>query len=501
MAIHVRHRREVLRKIRNRLIATAAAVSFVSILASGITLYLVHEYRRITLPKFTAVPYIPDAAMAQLERQDKPSHSSSSQKLSGMTPQIQPSVVVADTVSAVSVAELDVLDGSDFDAGEYGASGGLAGGLGDFGGLGDGAGNGHGSGAGEGDGRGAAARRRFGVGKNDDIQIVLALDASGSMDFLFREVSDSMGRMMAVLSKSKMNGRKARVNVGVVAYGAQKDNGMPWKVTDFTTAVEHLRREVAKVSCNGSEECCGAAISFAMTNFAWNRRENANALKVIIVAGNEPFDQGAVDYHALIPDLKASDIILNTVHTCSGYESENEKNSWREPAQLGGGVALTIQGAGTPESQQGTQDYVQAVRALVAVPVMPLGGPAEQEMHRARHQRLVQSLPAKEADIAMWMTGDGSELLEGFAWDAVEICRRCGGTCTLADLGGRGNLPAELRGLHEEEALRRLQELAAQRAAAVQAVKEQLYTSADLCSQILRVLRQQARRHGIDMKL
>lgn len=497
MAIHVRHRREILRRIRNRLIALALAVSLGVVFFGGVTLYLIVELRRATLASFDSIVYVSDEAAA-LPSRKMPSQSSASAKRSGVSPEVAPSIIVAPAVDAVAVAEISPLEGDDISDDAFGEGGGLAGGfslgLGD--GLGRG-GNGRGIGGG-GNGTGGGGKHR-GVGLNDDIQIVLALDASGSMDYLFKAVSASMERMVSTLCRSKVNGRRAHVNVAVLAYGSARDGGAPWKVMDFTTEVDSLRKEVAQVSCDGGYERCGEAIAFADDNFAWNRRANNKALKVLIVAGNEPFDQGDTDFREAIVELRRSDIILNTIYCGRPF---NDAEGWEEAAVLGGGVyTLQEELQNSGDEEKTLEEYSNIVRKLVQLPVMPLGSPTEQQAHLQERAELLKTLPKKNEALQDWAAEEGHAELKGYAWDAVELARRLGEDLTLERLGGRGNLPAELRGLPEETVLERLHDAAQERERLLVMLTGESSNSQDLCSRILRVIREQARTRGIDVKL
>lgn len=489
MAIHVRHRRETLIRMRNRLLAFALAVSLVSLLIGGTSLYLTVEYWGNTVTVFESVQYVPDGAEDSPERQS-PSHSSPSAKQVSVQATVSPNLIAADAVADVGLSEMNLADGMDF--------GGDAGGMGgDFSlDVGSGLGNGGGLSRG-GKGGGGNGHGRHGAGLNNDIQIVLLLDASGSMDALFRELSASMGRMVATLQRSMVNGRRASVNVGVVAYGAAEENGKPRKICDFTTKADRLSAALDKVRCDGSDENCGEAIAFADEEFPWNRREGNSALKVLIIAGNEPFDQGEVDFRQAIDRLRGSDIILNAVY-CGPMMQETEL--WQEAARRGNGHFVLMETMEPPPATP-LAELGQLIRRVAQLPVWPTGGPAEQAAHVQEHAKLRQAMPAKDDKLADWVRGGGAWVTEGLPWDAAEQLRRMGADASLARLGGAGNLPQTLRDRTPEAAMDVLREAAAERAQAVQALNAALNEADDLCSQILRAIRTQAQQRGIEVKL
>lgn len=490
MAIHVRHKREALIRMRNRLLVFALSVSLLSLLVGAVSLYLSVEYWGGSVPSFESVVYVGDDTDAPQERK-RPSQSAPSAKQVSVSAAVSPSVIAADAVADIAMNDMNLTDGLDFGADSIGLAGGFSLDVG----TGIGGGNGRGNGGGNGDGGGG--RGRHGAGLNNDIQIVLALDASGSMDALFTALSASMGRIVSTLQRSTINGRRASVNVGVVTYGAAQDNGKPQKLCDFTTKVDQLRRELDKVSCDGSEERCGEAIAFAEEHFPWNRRQGNQALKVLILAGNETIDQGDLDFRQAVARLRGSDIILNAVYC--GPEGQ-ETDLWKEAARRGSGDYVQIDQI-EESPQQDAAALNELIRRLATQPVWALGSPAEQEAHNKEYQKLIKGVPNKDDKLADWVREDGVWVTAGLPWDAAELVRRMGEDASLARLGGTGNLPASLRGRTEEEVLSILREAAQNRAQLLQELESQLNGAGDLCSQILRAIRSQARERGIEMKL
>lgn len=476
--------------MRQRLITLSLLLTLFCVVSVAVCLFCIRELHRNPITSFVAVEYVPDAGE---DVQKAPSSSSSSSSASAtVQTDTAPDIVVADTSSAVSLDEISLLDG---DSGEDGGASGF--GLDTGAGLGSGKGSGAGAGSG---GSGSGGGGKHGLGLNNDIQIVLALDASGSMDFLFKEVSESMERMVTTLCRSRVGGRPASVNVGIMAYGAARSNGAPWKISPFTTRTDTLRRELSRVVCDGANECCGAAIAYAVNEFKWNMRPNTRALKVLIIAGNEDFYQGAIDARSAIAEMRDAGIILNVIH-CGAPTSECEQ--WKEAARLGGGVYMELNDEDTSARVKRDTllaDYGMLLRQMTMLPALPLGSPAEQEKRLAQWEKMKKSLPGKNSDLPAWAEKN-APWLSLPAWDAAEQFRCLGEGASLAALGGRGNLPAELRKLPEADILARLEDLAAQRQALLNKLKAHEQNNRDLGLQILRAVREQGRSRGIIMKL
>lgn len=91
---------------------------------------------------------------------------------------------------------------------------------------------------------------------------------------------------------------------------------------------------------NGGAEYCGAVIDQALTKLNW--QNDKNAINVIIVAGNEPFDQGIIDYKTVCKKASAAGIKINTIYCGNPDNGESKKYIWRDGATLGNGSFMFI---------------------------------------------------------------------------------------------------------------------------------------------------------------
>ena len=468
------------------MLALAAVGALAIVLFGSLTLYLnyifIEKERSAT---FTYVQAVEEKPIEPPESQHKKNLSGgSASSASAITPNV---IVSTSSDSSLSISPMEI------DMGE-GLGAALTDGLGfSFGLAGDGFGEGFGSGSGRGNGSGNEGGKR--AGYNDDIQVILALDASGSMDQLFTAVANSLEKVLTTLSSARLNGKKTKVNVGIVVYGQGHSNGAPFKLSGFTTKLAQLRNKVKETACDGYNEECGSAILFAVNKFPWNMRDRDDMLKVIFVCGNEPFDQGPVDFRNAITQAQAKNIIINTVHC--GPEDEQ----WKEAAELGQGVGLSFE---MTENEESAKPDVEGIRstlqALNELPLLPIGAPAVQQELLSRHKP-APNPPKGEKQLNNWLGRNRPHVITGYNWDAVEICRRTGSArFELTTIGGRGNLPLSLRGQTDEEALQHIRELASRREQLLQRYKE-VSGGSDFASQILETLREQALQKGINIEL
>lgn len=487
MAIHVRSTDTVRTKISSivrRLVGIALLLALLVLLFPAVALYLKKIYWKQDAGS-SFVTYTPPKEKPKEAKPIKKEESLAVEESSAAPP---PSVMLTATNSPY---EMDIPVGVMGDLTEGISSDGDSGfGLAGFGdGLGDGLGSG---GIGDGDGDGDGGKR---AGYNDDIQVVLLLDASGSMQELFQAASASMENVLTTLSDAKLNGKKTKVNVGIVIYGQLEHNGEPMLLSPFSTQVRKIRARLEKVQCLGGNEVCGAAIDFAVRSFPWNRRERDDMLKVIFVAGNETMEQGSVDYRVAIAAATEQNIIVNTIH-CGEPDVE-----WEEAAALGGGVGLSldIRNAGAEKSAS-ADDWYKLYKALHDCAPLPYGSPAAQKVHIDALNKAVGPPKNNEAKMNAWLRDNKQRILLGYEWDAIEVCRLMPeDEFTLDAIGGMGNVPVSLRGKSEPEIIASLRALAQKRQNLLDEYKR-FKASGDLGGKILSVLQDQAAEKGITIE-
>lgn len=488
MAIHVRSTRRAAglwRQWRIRLARFAVAVALVTLLFCGCIMYLV----RIFNPPEPATSFIswqePGNEHAETETEE-PSAPSGAVRPA----QVNVTPVIIAMTDAVPLPDEVNLDLESFEDELVDASIDVGIGGGDF------RGDGGGESGGRSGGRGSGRKKGSGgaMGYNDDVQVLLALDASGSMDRLFQAVADSLEELLRTLGECRLNGQPASVSVGIVVYGQNADDGKPFELTPFSLELKEMHAKVKSVNCDGVHENCGEAIAFALKHYPWNRRKRKQLLRVLFVAGNESFDQGPVNYRDALETARKMGVIVNTIH-CGAPNPE-----WRAAALLGGGAGLTfdMREAESAHSKP-QQSRGELIEALYGMKVFPLGSPAEQA---ALREELSKRPPLPDLSDARavrdWSRENLAALLQGSHRDAVELCRRLGADCSLDALGGWGNLPPELRQLGDEEQILGTVSLLARER---QQLIDGLCTrdNSTFIGKVLETLIQQAAERGIDI--
>lgn len=173
------------------------------------------------------------------------------------------------------------------------------------------------------------------------IQLAILLDTSNSMDGLIDQTRSQIWSMVDELSKAKKNGQGAKLEVAVLEYGNQglsANNGHIRTVTGLTSDLDLVSEALFSLHTNGGDEYCGYAIQTATNNLQWS--QSSEDLKLIYIAGNEPFTQGPIFYEDAIKQAKQKGIIVSTIF--AGNHNEGVTTGWQGGALLAGGNFMNV---------------------------------------------------------------------------------------------------------------------------------------------------------------
>lgn len=178
-------------------------------------------------------------------------------------------------------------------------------------------------------------------GTTPRIQVALLLDTSGSMDGLIEQAKSKLWAIVNELVTARYQGLQPNIEIALYEYGndnipaAQK---YVRQVLPLTGDLDKVSEELFKLRTYGGEEYCGAVIKDALADLNWGGGEAD--LKLIYIAGNEPFDQGSVDYKISCASARGKNVVVNTIY-CGNYD-EGLRTFWYEGAQLASGSYINI---------------------------------------------------------------------------------------------------------------------------------------------------------------
>lgn len=177
--------------------------------------------------------------------------------------------------------------------------------------------------------------------ENNKIKVALLLDTSNSMDGLINQAKSQLWKIVNELNKTTRNGKKPDIEIALYEYG--NDNlsaysGYIRQLSGFTSELDKISEDLFSLSTRGGSEFCGAVIKKSLDDLNWGG--NSTDLKLIFIAGNEPFTQGDVSYKDACKNAFKKGIVVNTIH-CGSYR-DGINGKWKDGADITDGKYMII---------------------------------------------------------------------------------------------------------------------------------------------------------------
>ena len=174
------------------------------------------------------------------------------------------------------------------------------------------------------------------------VKIALLLDTSNSMDGLINQAKAQLWDIVNEFTHAKC-GNDTRPSLKIALYEYGNDNlssneGYIRQVIGFSNDLDEISEKLFSLTTNGGEEYCGQVIQASLKQLDWGK--NADDLKMIFIAGNEPFTQGKLNYKDAASQAKEKDIIVNTIF-CGNYQ-QGISTMWKNGAAITGGEYMAI---------------------------------------------------------------------------------------------------------------------------------------------------------------
>jgi hypothetical protein len=277
------------------------------------------------------------------------------------------------------------------------------------------------------------------------------------MDGLIDQARSQLWRVVNELAAAKKAGHAPAVELALYEYGKQTvpaADGFVRRVVPFTTDLDRVSEALFALTTNGGDEYCGRVIAEATRGLEWST--NPDDLKLIFIAGNEPFDQGPLDWHKAVRDAKARGIVVNVVH--AGAE---EERGWREAARMSGGELVMIdQDQKILAIAAPQDDEIEKLSKAMNATYMPYGAGGTESAERQQAQD-ANAVAVRQGANVQRALSKASAAYNNATWDLVDA------TAGGVDPGkvASADLPPALRGLPAGELRAKIAEAATQRAA------------------------------------
>lgn len=172
------------------------------------------------------------------------------------------------------------------------------------------------------------------------IQVALLLDTSGSMNGLIEQAKSQLWNILNELARTQKNDQETDLQIALYEYGNPNRSNRAYQIhqlSDFTNDMDLISEKLFSLTTSGGEEYCGAVIKNSLDELSWNDNES---LKMIYIAGNEPFTQGPIRYAEVCKQARLEGVVINTIFC--GDQRQGIDGSWNLGAELGLGEFISI---------------------------------------------------------------------------------------------------------------------------------------------------------------
>ncbi len=177
--------------------------------------------------------------------------------------------------------------------------------------------------------------------KKQFIKVALLLDTSNSMDGLIDQAKAQLWGIVNELSYARYNDEHPNLQIALYEYGndgLSSSEGYIRQVLGFSEDLDDISKELFSLTTNGGNEFCGQVIQTSLNQLNWGN--NPDDLKLIFIAGNEPFTQGKVNYKNAAINANEKDVTINTIF-CGDY-NQGVSGFWKNGADLTNGDYMAI---------------------------------------------------------------------------------------------------------------------------------------------------------------
>lgn len=328
-------------------------------------------------------------------------------------------------------------------------------------------------------------------GPKAKIQVALLLDTSSSMDGLIDQAKAQLWKMVNKLAAAKKNGEVVELEIALFEYG---NSGLDGKtghirlVQPLGTDLDGLSEKLFELRTNGGQEYCGWVIQSAHELLPWS--SDQSHLKIIVIAGNEPFDQGNVNFRSSCASAAQSGIVINTIH-CGDYKT-GINTFWKDGATIGNGRYMNID---TDEKvvhiATPYDDTIMKLNERLNKTYLGYGSKGEFKKERQMKQDENAAVYGK-ANSVQRAAAKSKASYSNADWDVVDAAK---GDKEFAQKVKNEDLPVELRSKTEAELKAAIEQLSAERAA----VQEELKTlEKDMQAYITEEMKKQSATQTLD---
>ncbi|MBA4053777.1 MAG: hypothetical protein C0490_03620 [Marivirga sp.] len=278
--------------------------------------------------------------------------------------------------------------------------------------------------------------------------LALLLDTSNSMDGLIDQAKSQLWKIVNELAEAKCNdGSRPNIKIALYEYG--NDNlsayeGYIRQVSGLTDDLDLISEKLFALRTNGGSEFCGQVIKTSLAQLPWSA--SGADLKMIFIAGNEPFTQGGVPYREACSFAKGKGVVVNTIF-CGDY-NEGVQTDWKSGASVTGGTYMSIeQDRKTVYIPTPYDEKIDAMNDRLNDTYVYYGatGASKKELQLSQDKNAEQYSRSNKVDRAV---SKSSHAYKNSLWDLVDASKE---NEKVLDDTKADDLPSEMKGMNVEQ--------------------------------------------------
>lgn len=291
------------------------------------------------------------------------------------------------------------------------------------------------------------------------IQVAVLLDTSNSMDGLIDQTKSQLWKIVNELSGARYQDVEPELEIALFEYGNDKlsvRGGYIRMLSPLSQDLDKISGELFALKTNGGSEYCGQVIQTATERLSWSK--DRNDLKMIFIAGNEPFDQGSVDYVEAVATAKSKGIVVNTIF-CGPWK-EGVNSLWKDGAIRTDGEYMNIdQDKKTVYVPSPYDDQIIQLNKQLNKTYKGYGNKGIERGHYQRTQDSNASSYSKE-NLVNRAISKSKKAYKNSSWDLVDAAEE---DEEFVQKAKKDKLPKEYQKLSKEELTEEIQKLKKQR--------------------------------------
>jgi hypothetical protein len=253
------------------------------------------------------------------------------------------------------------------------------------------------------------------------VDLAICLDTSGSMEGLINAARVKLWEIVNDLALAKP---APRLRVALLTYGNDGHNAENgWVNIDipFTEDLDLVSKQLFALTTNGGTEFVGRVLKAATERLEWTPSDEA--LKLIVVAGNESADQDTTfSFRDVCKATISKGVMVNSIYC--GNLADDIAPAWREVSALADGQFAAIdQNNGTITISTPFDDELVTLSAAINTTYVAYGARGEWASANQQEQD-VNAATLGTAVAAQRCATKGGGLYKNDQWDLVDACKQ-----------------------------------------------------------------------------